>query len=199
MTINDPPEYPGQYFNPGPGTPPPDPQYVTTPPPAPKKKKTPWIIGGVVAAVALCGGCIGVVANSDSGKKGSDAGKPVTSVSSAAPKASSKKPEPLPTKGAHVPTPKEIKLTIKITKKQCFGSAGCLVDFRIGDLTYSGDNMDPDKDYEVVYEVKGLKDPYTNTLTLHGNGRFEYQEEENGQTSTTKVSLKAVVTSVEEL
>lgn len=163
-----------------------------------KKSKKPLVIGSIVAGLVLCcGGVVGVVANSDSGKKGlSDGSNGVKAVTtSTAP--TTKKPDPLPTKGAHVPTVKDIVLKVKVTKKQCFGSAGCLVDFRIDTLTYNGEDMGTDKTYEVIYEVKGLKDPYTNTLTLNGDGSFEYQKEESGQTATTKVALKAVVTSVD--
>lgn len=161
-----------------------------------KKSKAPWVVGGIVAVLALCGGCIGVVANSDSGKKGLSDGSSGNKAVATSPAPVKDKPEP---KGAHVPTTKDIVLKVKVTKKQCFGSAGCLVDFRIDTLTYIGEAMDKDKGYEVIYEVKGLKDPYTNTLTLNGDGSFEYQKEESGQTATTKVALKAVVTSVDTL
>lgn len=195
------PDYPGEQ----------SPQYSPTQPVSPpgwqgyevpkKKSKKPMVIGIVVAAMGLC--CAGVVAsiaNSDSAKQGFNDG--LKTATSGSPSPSNSKPAPLPTKGApqkHTPIPAEIKLTIKITKKQCFGTAGCLVDFRIDNLSYIGEPMDKDKSYEVVYEVSGLKDPYTNSLTLNGDGQFEYQKEENGQTPTTKVKLAAKVVSVEEM
>lgn len=193
------PEFPSRYNNPD--------HYGDSPPqvdsggwqlnppqrPKTKKKKWPWVLGGIVVVLLLCSGVISAIANSDSGKQGLKAGngaKPVaTSPVSNIPD--------VPKAPAHVPTAKDIVLKIKVTKKQCFGTAGCLVDFRIDTLTYNGEAMDKGKTYEVIYEVKGLKDPYTNTLTLNGDGTFEYEKEENGQTSTTTVSLKANVTSVD--
>lgn len=168
----------------------------------PKKPKNPWIIGGVVVLVlsVLC--CVGILASvfaTDSGKQGFNDGK--KGATSASP---SKTPWAVqntsaPQRQKHTPIAAEIKLTIKVTKKQCFGSAGCLVDFRIDKLSYIGEPMDESKSYEVIYEVTGLKDPYTNTLTLNGNGEFEYQQSEDGQTKTTSVKLAAKVTSVEAL
>lgn len=167
-----------------------------------KKSKKPLVIGGIVVGLVLCcGGVVSAVVNSDSGKKGLSDGRngaKAVATSAAPTKGNSKKPDPLPTKGAHVPTVKDIVLKVKVTKKQCFGSAGCLVDFRIDTLTYTGEDMDKNQAYEVIYEVKGLKDPYTNTLTLNGDGSFEFEKEESGQTATTKVALKAVVSSVDE-
>jgi hypothetical protein len=96
------------------------------------------------------------------------------------------------------PTPKpgDFTLTVKILGKQCFGSAGCNLTFRV-EAGWDGD-YDPDKTYEVVYEVRGGEDsPQVNTMTVTGDS-YERPQEETVSTSSAKRKLTAAVTSVEE-
>lgn len=95
----------------------------------------------------------------------------------------------------HTPVPADFKLTVKVIAKECFGSAGCNVTFRI-DLTGGGE-LDPDKTYELTYEVKGGEDPLINTLTVTGK-QYEREDKEYIQTSSSSKKLTAVVTSVTE-
>jgi hypothetical protein len=94
------------------------------------------------------------------------------------------------------PKPADFKLTVKTLSKQCFGEAGCNLTFRVEagwDATY-----DPDKTYEVVYEVRGGESgPQVNTMSVTGDNYDRPQEESIG-TSSAKRKLTAVVTSVEE-
>ena len=95
-----------------------------------------------------------------------------------------------------VPKPKDFKLSVKVLSKQCFGSAGCNLTYRI-DASWP-DGYDPDLEYEVVYEVRGGEDgPQVNTMTVQGD-RYDRPQEETIGTSSAGRRLTAVVTSVEE-
>jgi hypothetical protein len=94
------------------------------------------------------------------------------------------------------PEASDFELTVKTLSKQCFGSAGCNVTYRIQagwDGTY-----DPDKTYEVVYEVRGDESgPQTNNFTVTGD-QYQVPQEESASTSSAGVKLTAEATSVEE-
>jgi hypothetical protein len=94
------------------------------------------------------------------------------------------------------PEPSDFELTVKTLSKQCFGSAGCNVTYRIQagwDGTY-----DPDKTYEVVYEVRGDESgPQTNNFTITGD-EYQVSQEEDASTRSSGVKLTARVISVEE-
>lgn len=95
----------------------------------------------------------------------------------------------------HIPAAADFTLTIKILEKQCFGSAGCLIDYRI-ELAYNGTvPLDPKTTYEVTYEVRGGTDTKINTLEVTG-AEYERDNKESLQTKSSKNELTAVVTSV---
>lgn len=124
----------------------------------------------------------------------SDSAKDVSTGTSVAP--AKGKPQPTPSK--HHPIPQEITLAVKVTSKKCFGSAGCNLEFRINELKYIGEPMDPDASYEVSYTYKGLEDPMEGTLTLYGNGKFEVSDTEFGSAKKT-AKITATVTAVEKM
>lgn len=94
------------------------------------------------------------------------------------------------------PEPSDFELTVKTLSKQCFGSAGCDITYRIQagwDGTY-----DPDKTYEIVYEVRGDESgPQTNNFTITGD-EYQVSQEETASTRSSGVKLTARVVSVEE-
>jgi hypothetical protein len=142
-----------------------------------------------------------IAAVSGDGTKPADA-MPSSSVSrsSAAPTAARPTTAPAPTAPAvatYTPTKSDFKLNIKVLSKQCFGSAGCHITYRI-DVTYTGVELDPYKTYEVTYEVKGAEDPIVNTLEVTGDSA-SVQQEEMASTRRSADKLTAVVTSVSEL
>lgn len=92
------------------------------------------------------------------------------------------------------PKPADFKLVVKALKKQCFGSAGCNVTFRIV-VTYNGPALDPSTEYQVTYAVKGGEDPQSNTFTVTGTD-YTYDEQEFIQTARASAKLTAVVTDV---
>jgi hypothetical protein len=86
---------------------------------------------------------------------------------------------------------------VKTLEKQCFGSAGCNVTFRI-EVGYNGLPLDPATTYEVTYEVTGGEDPLINTLEVTGENASVPQEETLG-TASSDAELVATVTDVSEL
>lgn len=162
----------------------------------PKRRKPwPWIIGGVVALGLLCCGGIGVAAalggdpetKPGIGEVAADT-KPTTPKVTTAP--------PPTTARYATPKPADFKLVVKTLKKECFGSAGCLVTYRV-DPTYVGDSeLDPDKTYRVTYEVRGVEDgPAVNNFELTGD-TASMEAEELAQTPSTKAKLTAKATEV---
>jgi hypothetical protein len=94
------------------------------------------------------------------------------------------------------PEPSDFELTVKTLSKQCFGSAGCNVTYRI-QAGWDG-SYDPAKTYEVVYEVRGDESgPQTNNFTITGD-EYQISQEESASTRSSGVKLSTRVVSVEE-
>lgn len=169
------------------------PQQPQPAPPAPRKPRRwlPWAAG---AGAFLLGIVIG-----SAGGGGSATPSPTTTVTVTAPAepAAEKTTEPTtpaaPKYGK--PTKADFKLTPKILSKQCFGSAGCNLTYRIL-ISYTGPDLDPSVTYEVLYEVRGGEDgPVMNKLSATG-GTSSVDEEEIISTKSSKTKLTAVVTDV---
>lgn len=105
--------------------------------------------------------------------------------------------EPAPAVYNDPPSKKDFSIRVKTTGKECFGSAGCLVDFKVK-LSYSGTlDLDPDKTYDITYDIRGAEDPYTATLEASGD-TYSVPAEENISTTSSASTLRAVITDVEE-
>lgn len=85
---------------------------------------------------------------------------------------------------------------IKIKKKECFGSAGCNIVFRIAPSHVGGDKLPDSGSVDVTYKVTGCEDPYSNTFTVE-NRTASYDKEEKCSTTSSSKKLAAVVTDVE--
>ncbi|MER7165289.1 hypothetical protein ABT336_04310 [Micromonospora sp. NPDC000207] len=120
-----------------------------------------------------------------------------TPATSAVAATTSPPPLPTPTAAAYgTPTKDDFRLKVKVLRKQCFGSAGCNVNFRV-DVTYTGAELDPSTTYEVTYQVKGAEDPIVNTFEVTGSSA-SVESEESTSTARSGDRLTAVVTSVSE-
>lgn len=89
----------------------------------------------------------------------------------------------------------DIKLTVKTTKKDCFGSAGCNVEYTIKVSLAQG--VDVPDSCDVTYMVRGLQDPQVGTLELTEDGKYSQDPFQFGQTKKSTDKLTATVTEVE--
>lgn len=90
----------------------------------------------------------------------------------------------------HVPTTADFAIGIDVLSKQCFGSAGCNLTYKIN-VTYNGlTPLDPSKTYTVVYDVAGGESPITANFTIKGT-QIMYH---NGFTQTPKDSAVLTAT-----
>jgi hypothetical protein len=90
---------------------------------------------------------------------------------------------------------KHFKLTAKILSKQCFGSAGCNVSYRIL-VAYTGPTLDPAVTYDVLYSVTGGEDgPVSNTLKITGD-ESSVDEEESLSTKNKSAKLTVVISDI---
>ena len=179
------------------------PQQQFQPPATPKPKKPHTTRNLVLVGVGAF--VLGlVIGSAGSGTGATDAAGPAPTVTVTAPDTGpspdpvvtpTNKPAPPPK--AVAPAVKDFKLTVKTLTKQCFGSAGCNVTFRIL-VTYNGPALDPSKSYEVLYQVRGGEDgPLANKLTVEGD-ESTVDDEEMVSTSKSSAKLTAVVTDVME-
>ena len=92
------------------------------------------------------------------------------------------------------PTKADFKLTVKTLSKNCFGSAGCNVTYRVVP-TYIGTG--DAKNLEVTYEVLGGDSGATvATFTIDGAGTATYDSANTISTASSATVLKARVTDV---
>jgi hypothetical protein len=91
------------------------------------------------------------------------------------------------------PDPADFTIAIDVLSKECFGSAGCNVTFRI-DPTYTG-GRDPNN-LEITYEVLGGEDPMIDTFTIDGNGTATFDDEAMISTASSSATLTAKVVKV---
>lgn len=94
------------------------------------------------------------------------------------------------------PAKADFELTVKTLSKECFGSAGCNITFRVK-LAYGGPALDPSKTYELTYEIRGGEDPMINTMEVTGDS-YTASQEESISTNSSRAKLRAVVSDISE-
>lgn len=191
---------------PGPPHPPAPPWGAPPPPPAakPRRKLWPWLLGGAAVFLLLLGGCGALLASiADEAAKTPAPGSRSTPLATAEATPSEtadgiQETTPPPPEPAYTPTAKDFRIAVKVVSRQCFGSAGCLVSYRVAP-TYVGKHpLSESVEYEVTYEVRGVDDgPAVNTFTVTG-GESSVQSEETAQTPSSTTKLSAVATDVVE-
>jgi hypothetical protein len=95
-------------------------------------------------------------------------------------------------------TEKDWKATLKVTDKQCFGSAGCNVDVRVK-IGYYGDSSDIPEDatIEITYKIKGASDgSVVGTTTVTNQTEYDVNTE-SVETRSSGTKLSVVITDVE--
>lgn len=95
-------------------------------------------------------------------------------------------------------SPDDFLMELKTTSKECFGSAGCLVDVE-PELTFVGDSadIDPGATYRITYEITGDEDgPIIDTLTLTDQDDITYNET-TVSTVSSNTEIDVEITDVE--
>ncbi|MBY8845588.1 hypothetical protein [Streptomyces sp. SP2-10] len=169
---------------------PPLPNFPPPSPPALKKSRTNLVIIGSAAAVIAAVVATGVAVVQSSHDNDS---KPAVAVKSSAPAedvaAAAEEPEPT---YAEI-TANNFSITLRTTKRQCFGSAGCNMTVE-PTLSYLGDStsIDPDAVYEITYEIHGDESgPVIETAELSDQTSLNYRPSLLSTASaSTKVSVE---------
>lgn len=171
------------------------------PAPQPRKHRAAfWTIGiGLfVLAFALLA-CAGIVGSFSDGSTDPTADHGLVAQASgdapqAAPHAAASRGKPSPT-SAPVLSVRDVTLKVKVTSKQCFGSAGCILEYQV-DATVTSVALIKDE-CDVTYEVGGFKDgAQIHTLTMRDDGTYEQDGYQSGDTSGSSKKLTAKVTDV---
>lgn len=157
-------------------------QQYQPPTPLAKAKTRTWL--WVLAVVAALG--IGYGAGST--QQGSPSSNSETTTDTPGPGVVAD-PEPEP----ELPDPGDVKIRVKVLEKECFGSAGCHLTYRI-EPEYTGTATLPDdRTVSIIYEVRGGEDgPQINTFTITGdNAEFDAEESISTSSSSKKLTAKA--------
>lgn len=165
----------------------------TPPPPGPARPR-PWLWIGAVA-LALVAGAGGTALALSGGSEPSRAEQ-----AAALPEEPAATPTvPVATSPSPATTPpmSAIKLSPKITKQKCFGSAGCNVEFDI-DMKWVGfDYPQAGTVWRLTYEVTGIEDaPAIGSLRFNGEGGYS-EVSERVQTTGPKAKIRIAVTRIE--
>lgn len=164
--------------------------------------KRTWFIvtAALVVMLLLFSGCVAVVSGAlnEASKELSPAdtpketaGTPATTTPTTGASATD-----VPTDRYDAPRVAHFRLTVKTLSKECFGSAGCNVSFRVEagwEETYN-----PDKEYELTYKILGGEDAKIETMRIRGD-EYERVTEDFISTRTSSSKLRAVPVSVEEV
>lgn len=173
----------------------PIPQPAGGPPPVepPRKLNRAGRIALVVCSLValLCVAGVGLAAYS-AGDGG--AGRPAATFPADPGRAAADTTAAAPTAAAAAaPKPGDFTLEVEILKRECFGSAGCNVRYRVT----AGWSVPVDRDWLVTYEVRGVEDgPALETMTVRPDDTFDAPSESFGQVKTAKTKLRAVAVRV---
>lgn len=167
------------------------PPYTTTPAPRRRRRAWPWV---VLVCVLLAGCAIGgTVLLGSAADQVSKATPFTTPHTIAAPANGGGVADPVPVQGAGL-TAKDLTLTAKITQRQCFGSAGCNVQYTIR-LAAGRKITDA---YTVTYTVHGFDDgDQVGTLDVADDGTYEQDPFMSGSVKSAKTKLVVKITEVE--
>jgi hypothetical protein len=172
-------------------------QPATQPASPAKRRRWPHVVIPIVTL--FVGVVIGAAGGSDTpGATAADTPNPAPSASGPAPKAAVEEEEPAePT--YDTPASTDFRLEVKTLSKECFGSAGCNLTYRIlVHATRPTLSLDPSKTYELTYEVRGGEDgAQINTAEITGD-ESTVDQEEMLSTPSSKTVLEAVVTDISE-
>jgi hypothetical protein len=87
----------------------------------------------------------------------------------------------------------DVQITVRETSKQCFGSAGCNIEFTL-EVAADTSLIPPGTQYAVSYDLHGLKDDQTGTITLKDDGTFDQPSSGFGQKAKSSTKVTATIT-----
>jgi hypothetical protein len=166
---------------------------------APKKKsRLPLILAAVVGLLVVIAVTVGVTV---AAQRGTSPAASKTSGQSAWDReqqvGAGTTPDPTPVVVDNTPAASDLKLTLKTTDKQCFGSAGCNLTVKVN-LGYDGPTLSDDDTWQVTYEINGVTDgPLIGSFEMTGDTYTVNEESVETKSSKSKVTVK--VTSVEKV
>lgn len=209
MTIHDDrtPYMPGPENSPTAHTniwPPPSPYPFTLPgPPAqpsPPKKRRLWLIlAAGIGLFILIATIIGITLGSQSGtpRTSTPTGYNAEDQQRQLDETPAAEPTTEPPAPAATPKVGDIALRAKITSKECFGSAGCLITLKV-QADYNGPALNPDDTWLVTYDINGVEDgPQVGSFEMTGDTYTVNEEDVSTKSSRSKVTVK--VTDVEKV
>lgn len=173
--------------------PPPQPPYAPVPP-QPKRRYAPLAVVAVIAVVAAAASLVVVLASGGNKPSTSGEGTAPFGALRATETTTSTTTTTTTTRQPYVPQPADFELEVKILEQECFGSAGCLVTFRLSVAYNGGTIYDGEGPYTVVYSLTGTDDPFVGRFTLLSQYEFEASEENVSTPQGPK--LTATVTEV---
>lgn len=169
---------------------PPTPPQQPAPQPAKKRRRWPWIVGALVGVFVVIGVAAGV-----SGTSGGQPGPANGGASTGIPAGDFSAP-PEPTTVAPTFSASDFTVALKVTDKECFGSAGCDVT-ATPSVNYAGDLSDLDSvTLSITYEMTGDTSG-TQVHTLNCDAGQCTGDDVVAQTASSSTKLKAHVTEVD--
>jgi hypothetical protein len=90
-----------------------------------------------------------------------------------------------------LPTPADFQIKVLVTKQDCFGSAGCNVQYEI-DPIYIGYATLTKKTFRVFYSINGGDSPKSDSFTVSDGTRMHYDK--TGSISTSGGSYGSSIT-----
>jgi hypothetical protein len=81
-----------------------------------------------------------------------------------------------------LPSPSDFKIKVLITKQDCFGTAGCNIEYEI-DPIFTGSETLTTKTFRVIYEIDGGDSPKSDSFTVTDGRKMHYDK--TGSISTS--------------
>jgi hypothetical protein len=165
--------------------------------PAPSRKSRLPLIVAIAAAVLVLAGGIGIGAAwfFTRGDTPAATAPPAQAVDPALPSVDDETlPDPAPTTAGPALTKSDVKLSLKTTDKQCFGSVGCNVTVQVEAAHADGvGSFKSAETWLVTYEISGDESgPIVGSFEIT-DGKYDVNEESlSTKSSKTKVSVKVV-------
>lgn len=162
--------------------------------PTPRRRRL--IVGSILSVFA--GAVIATAVLTNTGNGAPDQSNPLQEPAATAEYATGAAPEVATTEAttaAQLPSTGDISLTTIITSEQCFGSAGCDVDWKMQASTALDMSQWPDT-FTITFTVSGIQGGYTGSLDYEGGGQFGGNTTGFGQTAKHVDTLTATVTEI---